>query len=37
MRLQAGTVQYLVAPDVPLGENEVLPCCCVATSDLILT
>lgn len=35
-RLAQGRVSYLLKPHYPLKENEILPCCCVPETDLIL-
>jgi ferredoxin len=36
MRLVAGSVREVIAPEWPLKEREVLACCCVPASDLTL-
>ncbi|MFI3247491.1 MAG: class I ribonucleotide reductase maintenance protein YfaE [Ferrimonas sp.] len=34
--LTSGQVHYLQTPLAQIKENEILPCCCVAQSDLVL-
>jgi len=35
-QLAQGRVSYLIKPQHPLKNNEILPCCCVPETDLIL-
>lgn len=36
LHLKKGKVKYLIKQEAKLKEGEILPCCCIPKSDLIL-
>ena len=36
VKINSGKVKYLLKPDCKLNEGEILPCCCIPESDIIL-
>jgi ferredoxin len=35
-KLMKGKVSYLIKPQLSLSEKEILPCCCIPETDLVL-